>query len=264
MFKHTQLWTSVSTITLVGAISVGITGCESGDTSKAESALQHSSAKQYAENEGEGSTETPDLGSNDLAYLTQLGLMRGHIYVGNELYKAGEIEHAKTHMKHPESELYADIAPAFEARESAGFAAELSALTAAVENELGTEEVAAAYTALSAAISANESVVAQSSMLPSQRLKLVVELLRIAGEEYAIAVVDGEMENAHEYQDALGFTTIATAITNEIDGDDQVIIEAKEATIVVLNGLKSLWPTLVPPDTLSTEAVSFIRRCSKY
>ena len=72
---------------------------------------------------------------SDQMYLTQLGLMRGHLYVGIELYKNGFLENAKMHMKHPKSELYADIVPTFEAKGSSGFAGELEALALAVEDE---------------------------------------------------------------------------------------------------------------------------------
>jgi len=46
--------------------------------------------------------------ADDAEYLVQLGLMRGHLFVGNQLYLLGELAEAVTHMKHPESELYAE------------------------------------------------------------------------------------------------------------------------------------------------------------
>lgn len=270
MFKRTKLWTSISAITLAGAATISVTGCETASNSEpgTETPVQQRAAVQSdaehasmnmkmgaGEGEGEGSDESSvDLGTNDLAYLTQLSLMRGHLYVGYELYKAGHIEHAKTHMKHPESELYAKIAPAFATRNTIGFADELSALSAAVDQELSTSQVEDAYYSLSLAISKSENAVEKTIFAPAQRLKLVVELLRIAGEEYAIAVVDGQLQNAHEYQDALGFTAISRAITHAISSNQEAELKAKESALTILYGLQPLWPTLVPPESLTADA----------
>ena len=47
------------------------------------------------EGEGGGVTET-DLKTNDVAFLTRLGLIRGHLLVGYELYKKGQVDMAIT------------------------------------------------------------------------------------------------------------------------------------------------------------------------
>ena len=47
--------------------------------------------------------------------LTQLSLIRGHLFVGMELYRQGAVDHAKTHMKHPQDEIYASLRPAIRA-----------------------------------------------------------------------------------------------------------------------------------------------------
>jgi hypothetical protein len=149
-------------------------------------------------NDGEGgegvATATVDLTTNDLAYLTQLGLIRGHLYIGHKLYMAGHLDHAKTHMKHPESELYADIVPAFVGRNTVGFEQPLEALATAVNDDLGSEKVDIAYQELLGGIGISEAAINQSSHTTAEKLKLAVELLRVAGEEYAIAVVNGKME----------------------------------------------------------------------
>ena len=67
------------------------------------------------EGEGGGVTET-DLKTNDVAFLTRLGLIRGHLLVGYELYKQGQVDMAITHMKHPRDELYAGLVPSIEYR----------------------------------------------------------------------------------------------------------------------------------------------------
>lgn len=276
MLKRTKLWTSISAITLAGA---ALSACSQNEQAEGEGEAAKSQLEaplQAGEgegetatiNQGEGEGETGegegegegegsgqlDFASNDLAYLTHLALMRGHLFVGHELYQAGHKEHAKTHMKHPESELYADVVTAFEARQVAGFANQLSALSQAVEADAGSESVANAYAQLVSAISASELAVSSSELTPSFTLKRAVQLLRTAGDEYAIAVVDGKMENAHEYQDAFGFTTIARTILEGMDESTTETKQAKQAALEHVANLKPLWPSIVPPQELSTAA----------
>lgn len=259
MIKRTKLWTNISAITLVGASAVILSACDTQAPESKQSLVKGQNSAEpilhsMIEGEGEGEGANVDLASNDIAYLTQLGLMRGHLFVGHELYKAGHVGHAKTHMKHPQSELYANIKPAFSLRGARGFAVELSNLSDAVEGELGNKAVTIAYVKLIAAIAESELAVKKQSLAPAKKMKLVSELLRVAGEEYAIAVVDGEMQNAHEYQDALGFTTIAIAIVSGISDSEASVKQAKEEALKQLALLKPYWPSLIPPETLSTSA----------
>ena len=258
--KRTKLWSSISVATLAGV--AGLSACSSlgeGEGGEGEAAMiseakeraGYNSHLAHSEGEGEGEgNDVADLSSNDLAYLTQLSLIRGHLYVGYKLYKSGHIDHAKTHSKHPKSELYAAIEPVFSVRGLDGFATELSVFSNALERELSSKTVDLAYQALSESISKHEAQVSEKAKTPAEQLKLVAALLRVAGEEYAIAVVDGKMQNAHEYQDALGFTMIAKTVVQQIEeADDQ-----KKQALTLLDDLMPLWPGLVPPDTLSTEA----------
>ena len=73
--------------------------------------------------------------SSDIEYLTNLNLIKGHLWVGVELYKANHIKNGQHHMKHPESELYGDINPTFKAKGTDGFSAELEKLALSVEHE---------------------------------------------------------------------------------------------------------------------------------
>ncbi len=287
MEKRTKLWTNMSAIAFasVTALSACSAGGEGGEGEGEGHATEQNSTKasQVAssdgegegegegeggegegsaapagegegEGEGEGASADIPLATDDIAYLTQLGLMRGHLFVGNELYKAGHIDHAKMHMKHPKSELYATVEPAFGARNATGFATQLEMLANAVEGEQGDDAVAKGYAAVTTAIATTEAAVAENSLTAAAKLKLVVELLRVAAEEYAIAVVDGKMENAHEYQDAFGFTNIAkSVIASAPKGNPETAAVLVKAAAIV-EGLTPLWPGLIPPATLETEA----------
>ena len=190
----------------------------------------------------------------DAEYLLQLGLLRGHLLVGQALFTLGEHGGAHSHAKHPQDELYAGLEPAFAARGTSGFAAELAAHAAAVEGN-DAAAVGAAYERLAAAIQRSEAVV---RLTPRLAAEVVERLLREAAREYAIGIVDGELANAHEYQDAYGFTQVALAMARaahaKLDaGDpDRAVLGRIVGHIAPL---ADMWPNLVPPPRLERDAV---------
>ncbi|WP_301720599.1 hypothetical protein [Pseudidiomarina terrestris] len=195
------------------------------------------------EGEGEGSGAV-DLRINDSAYLAQLGLIRGHLYVGKKLYDQGHLAMAKTHMKHPEDELYTALVPAFQARNVAGFEAELTALANAVNDEQGDAAVNNAYDGLVAAITAAEQIPQKS--VKSVLMSLSTMLLTAAA-EYDIGVKQGTVVNVHEFQDAYGFTQMAKARINELTATQRAgNTAAIEEVNKILAKLPELWPTITP------------------
>ncbi len=197
--------------------------------------------------------EPPPSGANEaaadvVAYLAQLGLIRGHLRVGMELYRAGRHEHAKRHMKHPEDELYASLADSFARRGATGFAGELSTLAALVERDADGAAVDAAYEALLARIAAAGQRVA----VPADRrlhARVAASLLDTAAEEYAIGIVDGQVSEVHEYQDAWGFTQVAIAHLEQAGDDDAMAAAGRTVA-----GLAPLWPALVPEGRVAGDA----------
>lgn len=187
--------------------------------------------------------EAPVAQMDDATYLYQLGLMRGHLLVGHALFETGEQAAAGTHSKHPTDELYAPMETEFAARGVTGFAAELEAHAEAVAaGDAGV--VADRYTELVAAIAKNENVVRVSSELAAD---VIVRLVREAGREYAIGIVDGKPDNAHEYQDAFGFTQVAglwaERAASDHPGHEAVFGHIRET----IGGVSDMWPALMPP-----------------
>jgi len=241
--------------TAVGLIAIsGCTATHNAHNAQKALAVPADGGQQLAVAEGESGEQTVSLSTSDIAYLTQLGQMRGHLDVGYKLYRAGHIDHAKTHMKHPESELYAGLIPAFAHRGAPDFSTQLSAMAEAVESEQSNITVNAAYTQLLEAISRTEQYVGGASKNAAGTLDLVVELLKIAAKEYGIAVVDGKMMNPHEYQDAFGFTQVAKSLIHGMDAKQPGTAELKTRAETALSTLDPLWPGLIPPDKLTTNA----------
>ena len=195
--------------------------------------------------------QAPRTQMDDAEYLYRLGLMRGHLLVGHALFDLGKRMAAGTHSKHPTDELYAPMQTEFAARGSAGFAAQLEAHADAVANG-DADTVAERYAQLLAAIGENEQVVDASVELVA---KVIVRLVREAAREYAIGIVDGKPANAHEYQDAYGFTQIAR-LWAERSGN---LASAADKPVFdrigeVFEALDEMWPALMPPPTVSCRA----------
>ncbi|MCY3818072.1 MAG: hypothetical protein OXH52_01730 [Gammaproteobacteria bacterium] len=182
----------------------------------------------------------------DTEYLVRLGLMRGHLLVGHELYGQGALDAARSHSKHPTDELYAGMDNEFAARHTTGFGNELTAHALASEGEDGAA-VSAAYATLAAAIARTEAAVQTS---PSMIVDVTAALLREAAAEYAIGIVDGRLSNAHEYQDAYGFTQVALSWAKGATPH-----EVFDPIVERIEGLSEMmWPDLVPPEELGQKA----------
>ena len=203
-------------------------------------------------------SEAPKIYSTDNEYLTNLNLMKGHLWVGIELYKAKHIENAKRHMKHPKSELYGDIIPTFEAKGTAGFAAELEGLALSVENEESISTIENNYQNLFDAIDNNQQFVADVNKSIDGKITLVVSLLEIAAEEYAVGIIEGEVKNKFEYQDALGFTEVAKNILKNIQTDDMSEKDRLAKVISIIDSLSILWPQLVPTGNIDGDSKSIL------
>lgn len=165
--------------------------------------------------------------------------MRGHLFVGNALFDLGERNAAGTHSKHPTSELYAPMGVEFAARGSTGFATELQADADAVSGA-DDETVAARYADLVVAITESEDAIDISTVLV---VKVINHLIREAAREYAIGIVDGKLANAHEYQDAYGFTQVAllwAQRARSIASENEVPVFNR--IVARLEGLGDMWP----------------------
>ena len=184
--------------------------------------------------------------TNDNEYLTNMNLMKGHLWIGIELYKAAKIDNAKRHMKHPKSELYGDMVPTFEAKGAPGFASELKDLASSVDDEAPLKTINRHYQNLFKAINKNEKFINQTSDSNDKKIELVISLLEIAADEYAVGIVNGKVENKYEYQDALGFTTMAKNILEGITAENVTEEKRLSKIINVVDSLLPLWPELVP------------------
>lgn len=198
--------------------------------------------------------DAPDPATDEVAFLTQLLLTKGHLRVGVELYRQGAFEMADRHMKHPHDELYAELEPAFAARGLTGFADELTALADGVEGRQSVDRVDAAYVTVVAAIDRLTGTGAEPSREARDVAQVIANLIRTAADEYAVGVQDNRVVEPQEYQDAWGFTQVAIEQAGGLAkrggpvGDVAADIETR------IESLAPAWPSIVPPDTISSGA----------
>jgi len=166
-------------------------------------------------------------------------------------------------MKHPKSELYAGLIPTFEAKNANGFASELAVLALSVENNEELSVVSKNYKSLLRAIKKNENYVESKSNIFENKVLLVKSLLEIAAEEYAIGIVDGNIANKFEYQDALGFTTVAKNILKNANLLNPPEDLKRDKIIGIIESLSPLWPSLVPTEKINGDAVKILTAVSK-
>jgi len=180
-----------------------------------------------------------------------------------ELYKNEYFENAKRHMKHPKSELYAGLIPTFEAKNANGFASELQVLARSVENNEELSIVSKNYESLLNAITQNEENVNNISHTIENKITLAKTLLEIAAEEYALGIINGDIVNVHEYQDALGFTTVAKNILKEANSLTSSEEVKRNKVIAIIESLSPLWLFLVPTEKINGDAIKILTAVSK-
>ncbi len=189
--------------------------------------------------------------SQTVELLTGLALIEGHLRAGLALYQAGEADMAKTHMKHPEAEIYTELEPLLG---DDGFADELTALAQAVE---GGADTALAEAAFDDVLSAMSKARNEAQHNPRDQFDAMMATMRVAAEEYEIGVKDGAITNLHEYQDAWGFTKATIAMAETLGkSDDSAVAAAAEKTLAALAQTDEVFDGVTPQEPLTGDATN--------
>lgn len=179
---------------------------------------------------GEGEGEGGSGGDPELALQRDMSFMEGHMRAGLALYEAGDLAAAKTHMGHPIEEKYGAVADPLADRGFDQLRAQIEAVAAATEAEAPFEEVRDAFDAARATM---EDV--RSDMSPRDQLLGLAALIRVAGDEYTVAVEGGEISNLHEYQDSWGFLRVVQAeLEQMMASDDATLAHVAEESLDIL------------------------------
>ncbi len=174
---------------------------------------------------------------DDVEFIYRLGLIRGHLLSFIELYRAEAFEMASAHVQHPGNELYDALIPAFEARASASFA---DGLTALADASAERGDVNAVYADLVVSIRATAP---KTSV--AVKLLAISKMVATAAEEFDAGVADdGAIVDAHEYQDAFGFLSVAREMLASENSSDinetEAIAVAHEQLDLSMNAFAGL------------------------
>ncbi len=198
--------------------------------------------------------------AEDIDYMTNLGLMKGHLLVAKELLAQGKPDQAEPHIGHPIEEIYSDIEPELQERNVADFKSTLNGLHDLVQSKPQDPQVETEMQAAMAAIDqAMQAVPAEQRQSPEFTLKVVNGLLDTAGSEYTAAITDGKIAEVIEYQDSRGFVTYANTLYESIENSvSQKYPEAHQAIESDMTQLKKAWPSATAPSapTVPPEQVS--------
>ncbi len=194
-------------------------------------------------------TNSSTEGSEDAHFVTKLGLIQGHLWVASQLVEADLFELGARHAKHPAQEVYQELVPFFEAVSSPGFAAELEAMSGQFTSS-SKGDFRQSYQQVMNAI---DDIVASVELADSDRRRVANSLIEQALIEYRAGVIDGEIADLQEYQDARGFIEIAARFIAKIQNDPQ-----RTALLANIQTAKKLWPDLDPKQTISGDESALV------
>jgi hypothetical protein len=269
MARRLKLLTGLSSLALTGALT--LSACAGGEgegvaKSGAEAAgtAQHDAAA-GGEAEGEGApllqsggesegAALVDVAHDKAAFISALQIVRGHLRAGDELYASGDREMGAQHLRHPQAEILTTLAPAFASYGAADFESAIDALASAGENGGPPAQVSALHTEavheiMTAAAAANATL--------AERLLAVAKTLTVAGDEYSVAVVDGKIDNLHEYHDAYGFIATAIGDIETMKGDSATEKNAIARVLEQAKIAQTAAPTVTPPAELAPASVIY-------
>lgn len=181
---------------------------------------------------------------DDLDFMTNLALIKGHLIVGKELLELKEYQEAEPHFGHPVDEIYGLLAPQLSARNLPDFKKSLTVLHELVKFTPQDPKVMTQYQLVMREL---DQVIATfpDSQLKSPQfiLKVINNLLATTEEEYSAAIIDNRVVENVEYQDSRGFVLYSLDLYENI-ANPQLNREIRP----ILLEIKSAFPTPMPPN----------------
>jgi hypothetical protein len=166
-----------------------------------------------------------------------MALIQGHLWVAAQLVEAGEMDLGAKHAKHPAQEVYQELLPFFRQIGSAGFADELDAMS----QQFRSANKADFLTSYLRVMTVMNGIVADQGLDDAAKLRVARALIAQADIEYRAGVVDDEIADLQEYQDARGFLQIAETFVVQCAGSAQ-----RGRLLDQFQSAKALWPDLNP------------------
>ena len=284
MRKTRKVWIGIGAFVVAGAGSTPMAGATttnitqsfrpefSADSSASRLSADSFILAQHAEHDdaGAGGEEGGEMGVAALppavAFSVRIALMRGHLFVGNELVEQTQWNAALPHFLHPSEEIYDDLMVQLPEYKVAPFEDKLDKLADVVKAKKGGADYAKARADVDASLASAEAAIKQQrgDNWASFSVETAVELLRVAGGEYSAAIENGRIAKPVEYQDARGFIWTAEkmieAVAPELEKKDSAALARMRAGFV---DLKKAFPQPVPPKEPIIDAAGLLGDISK-
>jgi hypothetical protein len=211
-----------------------------------------------------GESGAPEGLDPHVKFFRDMGLVRGHLLVGDELVQAGLWDEALPHFHHPIEEIYPAIGEKLAVQGLRPFDRALKALTQAV----AAKNAAAYATSLKVVNRRMEDTETAMKRFAEpwvkSRISTVIAMLQVAAGEYEASIESGKIVKPVEYQDARGFVFYAGAMLESMAKDLAVAdLKALAATQAALLELKTAWPTALPPETPVKTAAAVLAGVSR-
>ncbi len=190
--------------------------------------------------------------SEDVNYLVNLGLIKGHLIVAKELLELGEAEQAEPHIGHPVEEIYGDLEDQLSERGVPQFKQTLTNLHDWVKLKPNDPEL---WTHYNAAIAAVDQAIAElpdsQQQSPAFVLEVINHILATASAEYTAAISNGHIHEEIEYQDSRGFVLyVKNILYPSIEATLAEENPAANSQIkATLAELETAWPSVLPPNS---------------
>jgi hypothetical protein len=184
----------------------------------------------------------------ELAFATRIALLRGHLLVGDELVKQQQWSAALPHFLHPTEELYNDLKDSLLEYKIAPFDGVLNQLADVVKARRSNDFTRARDAVSDALSGADAAMRERTGDWPGLVTESAIETLKLAGNEYGQAIVDGKIAKPVEYQDARGFVWQAERMIEGVA--PQLEKKNPDALASVRAGfaeLKKAFPSAMPP-----------------
>lgn len=190
--------------------------------------------------EGGGEGGQSKSSSDDVEFLTDLGVFEGHFIMGMELHQRGDKD-AAVHLKLAKDEAYKELEPALQARKLPGFERQLAELIAVVETSKQLADMDKPYGKVANAIKAARKSEREASAIAAATQRLV----RHAADEYAEGVKEGKIVDLKDYQNAWGLVAAARQMMAGLSPKARKRNKAAVTEIESeLAKLKPVWPDL--------------------
>lgn len=188
--------------------------------------------------------------NEDVNYLTNLGLMKGHLLVGKELLTLTEFEQSEPHFGHPVDEIYGDLEPQLTTRKVHEFKQDLTTLHELVKFSPQDKKVSSQYNLAMEKIDQAIAILPETKLnAPEFMIKVINRLLTVAKEEYGAAIIDNKIVEIIEYQDARGFVLTSEILYNRIKNNLRNQYPSLEEKLTLnLQNIKQGFPSAIAPE----------------